>query len=178
MATKLKLRLYGDPVLRKVARPVKNVGPAERLLLKEMIRAMYEFDGAGLAANQVGIEEQIFVADAGDGDGPFAIINPEILRKSSKETFLEEGCLSFPKIRINVQRPETVRVRYLNEFGHPIEKDLSGLLAKIFQHESDHLFGRMIIDHATPAELEKYKTQLAELEALNVKSLSRSKAHV
>lgn len=176
MPTKLKLRLYGDPVLRKVARTLKSVGPAERMLIKELIAAMYDFDGAGLAATQVGIEEQIFVGDS--GDGPFVVVNPEILERSSRNTVLEEGCLSFPEIRIRIGRAETIKVRYQNEFGQLIERELSGLPAKIFQHEIDHLNGRLIIDHATKAELEKYRPQLAKLEALAAKAAPRSRAHV
>ncbi len=175
MPTALKLRYYGDPVLRKTARPVKGVGPAERLIIREMIRAMYDFDGSGLAAPQVGIDEQIFVADA--GDGPFAIINPEVVRIIGKETFYEEGCLSLPGIRINVKRPEAIAVRYQDDTGRIIERELSGLMAKIFQHEGDHLFGRMIIDYATPADREKFKVQLAKLEALSC-DLARSKVKV
>jgi len=165
MPTALKLRYFGDPVLRKPAKPLRGVGPVERLIVKEMIRAMYDFDGLGLAATQVGMDEQIFVAD--DGDGPFAVINPEILWASPRKTPLEEGCLSFPGIRISVHRPERVRVRYWDETGRTVERELSGTLAKVFQHETDHLFGRMIIDHATPEEKEKYKVQLAKLEALS-----------
>jgi peptide deformylase len=164
MATALKLRFYGEPVLRKVAKPVKEVGPAERFLVQEMIRAMYEFEGSGLAATQIGIEQQIFVADA--GDGPFAIINPEIIKKSSKETEVEEGCLSLPKIRIMIKRPAEVRVRYFDEHGRKVEKALTELMARIFQHESDHLNGRMIIDYASRAERLKFKEQLAALERL------------
>lgn len=176
MPTALKLRYYGDPVLRKKARPLKGVGPAERLIIKEMIRAMYDFEGAGLAAPQVGIDEQIFVADA--GDGPFAIINPEVVKASEKETVLEEGCLSLPGIRINVKRPESILARYLDENGRKVERELTGLMAKIFQHESDHLMGRMVIDYATPADMEKFKVQLAKLEALTSQPmLVRRKAH-
>ena len=175
MATKLKLRFYGDPCLRKPAQRVKTVGPAERLIIHEMAQAMYEFEGSGLAAPQVGIDQQIFVADV--GEGPFAVTNPEFLIKSSQETVLDEGCLSLPKIRVNVSRPEVVRVRYLDETGRQVERDLSGLMAKVFQHESDHLNGRMIIDHASKEEKAKYKAQLADLEALSKKPVVRSKAH-
>ncbi len=165
MPTALRLRYYGDPVLRKHAKPVKSVGPAERLIVKEMIRAMYDFEGSGLAAPQVGIDEQIFVADA--GDGPFVIINPEIIRITGNETIMEEGCLSLPGVRISVKRPESLAVRYMDETGKVFERNLSGLMAKIFQHEGDHLFGRMIIDYATAAEREKFNVQLAKLEALS-----------
>ncbi len=146
-------------------------------MIREMIRAMYDFDGSGLAAPQVGMDERIFVADA--GDGPFAMVNPELLRITGKETVLEEGCLSLPGIRIKVTRPEMVFVRYLDESGRVIERELTGLMAKIFQHEGDHLFGRMIIDYATPADRGKFRIQLAKLEALSSESgLRRSKVNV
>ena len=171
--TALKLRLYGDPCLRKPARVVFSVGPAEKLLIKEMIRAMYDFDGSGLAANQVGIDEKIFVADA--GEGPFAVINPEIIKVSSQLTVLEEGCLSFPGIHIKVKRPESVRVRYMTERGDMLEMDVSGLAAKIYQHETDHLNGRMIIDYASKAEKDQFKDKLNLLEGA---ALRKTRAHV
>jgi peptide deformylase len=166
--TALKLRYYGDPCLRRKAAPVKQVGPAERMLIREMTAAMYTFDGSGLAAPQVGLDLRIFVAD--EGEGPYAVIDPEILAKGDEETVMEEGCLSLPKIRINVKRPEVVRIRYLTETNRFVEKEISGIRAKIFQHEMDHLDGRMIIDHATRAEREKYRDQLARLEALSRKN--------
>ncbi|MBF0619428.1 MAG: peptide deformylase [Candidatus Omnitrophica bacterium] len=164
MTTRLKVRYYGDPVLRRMAQPVRSVGPVERLFIKELISAMYAYDGTGLAAIQVGLEEQIFVADF--GEGPFAVINPMILEASSHETFMEEGCLSFPEIRFKVKRPESIRVRYVTESNMTVERELSGLPAKIFQHETDHLNAKMIIDHASPEEREKFKPQLTRLETL------------
>jgi peptide deformylase len=148
---------------------VKEVGPAERFLIQEMVRAMYEFEGSGLAATQVGIEQQIFVADA--GDGPFAIVNPEIVKRSSQDTDMEEGCLSLPKIRILIKRSSEIKVRYLDENGRKVERELSGLMARIFQHESDHLLGRLLVDYATKADRAKFKDQLAKLEALSKKML-------
>lgn len=138
------------------------------MIVNMMMRAMYEHDGAGLAATQIGIEQQIFVADA--GEGPFAVINPEILKKSSDEIIAEEGCLSLPKIRVNVKRPAKISVRYLDENGRKVERSLTDLLARIFQHESDHLFGRMIVDYASNEEKKKYKDQLAHLEKLAKKN--------
>ncbi|MBF0330996.1 MAG: peptide deformylase [Candidatus Omnitrophica bacterium] len=155
--------------MRKPARKVLAVGPAEKMLIKEMIRAMYAFDGSGLAAVQVGIEEKIFVADA--GEGPFVVINPEIIKFSLKQTVLEEGCLSFPGIHIKVKRPESVRVRYMTERSETVEIDVSGLAAKIYQHETDHLNGRMIIDHASKAEKDRFKVQLAQLENIALKKI-------
>jgi peptide deformylase len=155
MKTRLKLRTYGDPCLRKPASKVLVVGPAERMLIKEMIPAMYAFDGTGLAANQVGIDMNIFVADI--GEGPFAVINPEIVRSSKEETVLEEGCLSFPDIHIKIKRPRDIRVRYMTERNDVVEADLSGIPSKVFQHEIDHLQGRLIIDHASKEQKAKIK---------------------
>ncbi len=167
MTTRLRLRTYGDPCLRQVARPICAVGPAERLLIREMITAMYAFDGTGLAASQVGVLEMIFVADI--GECPFAVVNPRVIHKSVKQTVMEEGCLSFPGIRIKVKRPEKISVRYLSERNETLEVELSGTPAKVFQHEIDHLNGRMIIDHASRLEKIKFKDKLKHLESLQKK---------
>ena len=164
MTTRLKLRTYGDPCLRKPTRVVLSVGAAERLLIKELIPAMYAFDGTGLAANQVGVDAKIFVADI--GEGPFAVIDPEIIQVSDRQTVMEEGCLSFPGIHIKVKRPETIRVKYLNERNEKVEADLTGIPSKVFQHEIDHLNGRASIDHASKAEKARFKEKLDALEAL------------
>jgi peptide deformylase len=147
---------------------VLRVGPAEKLLIKEMIPAMYALDGTGLAANQVGIDARIFVADI--GEGPFAVIDPQIIQASAHQTVMEEGCLSFPGIHIKVKRPEQIRVKYLTERNETIEADLTGVPAKVFQHEIDHLNGRAIIDHASRAEKIKFKDKLAALEASHRKN--------
>ncbi len=162
--------------MRKPAQQVKSVGSAERMIIREMIQAMYDFEGSGLAAPQVGIDQQIFVADV--DEGPFVVINPELLGRCAKQTVLDEGCLSLPKIRINVSRPETIRVRYVDEQGRKVERELSGLMAKVFQHETDHLLGRMIVDYASPEEKLRYKAQLAHLESLSQKAPVRKKSRV
>jgi len=133
-----------------------------------MIPAMYAFDGTGLAANQVGVDARIFVADI--GEGPFAVIDPEIIKFSARQTVLEEGCLSFPGIHIKVKRPESIRVKYLSERNEVIEAELEGVPSKVFQHEIDHLDGRAIIDHASRAEKIKFKDKLAALEASHRKN--------
>ena len=133
---------------------------------------MYAFDGTGLAANQVGIEARIFVADI--GEGPFAVINPEVIQASAKQTVLEEGCLSFPGIHIKIDRPEAIRVRYMNERNETVEAELTGVPAKVYQHEIDHLNGRMIIDYASKAEKARFKGQLAALEASHQKKRSHA----
>ena len=108
ITTKLKIRIYGDPILRQKASPVKAVGPAERLLIASMMETMYGHKGIGLAAPQVGISEQIFVVDI--GEGPIVVVNPKILSRSGQEV-REEGCLSMPGIVMHVKRPQKIRVR-------------------------------------------------------------------
>lgn len=153
----LKIRVYGDPCLRRKSEPLKEVGPSERMLIAAMLDTMYESKGLGLAAPQVGINQQIFVADV--GDGPIVVINPKILkRKGSAE--LEEGCLSIPGITVNVKRPDHITVQYRDENNRPVEAELKNILARVFQHENDHLNGKLIIDHAALRERLKLLKQL------------------
>ena len=159
--TKLKVRLYGDPILRRKALEVKEVGPAERILIAAMIETMHGHKGIGLAAPQVGVSEQIFVADI--GDGPVVVVNPKIIARGGQEV-REEGCLSIPGIVLNVKRPKKIRVRYLNEDNQTIERDYSDLLARVILHETDHLKGKLIIDYASLIQQRKIKKQLKSLE--------------
>ena len=159
--TKLKVRLYGDPILRQKALEVKEVGPAERILIASMIETMHGHKGIGLAAPQVGVSEQIFVADI--GEGPVVVVNPKIIARGGQEV-REEGCLSIPGIVLNVKRPKKIRVRYLNEDNQTIERDYSDLLARVILHETDHLKGKLIIDYASLIQQRKIKKQLKALE--------------
>ena len=157
ITTKLKIRIYGDPILRQKASLVKAVGPAERLLIASLMETMYEHKGIGLAAPQVGISEQIFVADI--GEGPVVVVNPKILSRRGQEV-REEGCLSIPGIVMNVKRPQTIRVRYLNEENKTVEMEYSDLLARVILHETDHLRGKLIIDYASLLEQRRIKKKL------------------
>ena len=162
MTTKLKVRFYGDPCLRKKSSPVKSVGPAERMLIQAMLETMYEHKGVGLAAPQVGINEQIFVTDIGQGQGPIAFVNPHIIKKSG---FLkqEEGCLSIPGVVVKVKRAEKIKVRYLNQYNKVVVEEFPELLARVIQHETDHLHGKLIVDYASFFEKKKIKEQLKNL---------------
>ena len=106
--TKLKVRLYGDPCLRRESDPIEEVGPSERMLINAMIATMHYQKGIGLAAPQIGINRQLFVADV--GDGPIAIMNPKIIQVSGLSE-MEEGCLSIPEVNIIVERPEKIVVQ-------------------------------------------------------------------
>jgi peptide deformylase len=140
----LKVRLYGDPCLTAKSKPVKEVGPAERMLINSMFETMQAQRGIGLAAPQVGINEQIFVVDT--GKDAFAVINPKIIRAVGSEVG-EEGCLSIPHLQVNVKRAKEVDVEFLDENNQLVRARISGLLAKVFQHENDHLQGKLIIDY-------------------------------
>jgi peptide deformylase len=140
----LKVRQLGDPVLRQKAKPVKEVGPVERMLISAMFETMEANKGIGLAAPQVGISEQIFVVDTGKDS--FAVINPKILNATGSEA-MEEGCLSIPDVHVVIKRATTIDVEFIDENNQKVRAKLSGLAAKVFQHEYDHLQGKLIIDY-------------------------------
>ena len=145
----LKIRLYGDPCLTTKSKLVKEVGPAERMLIASMFDTMSGQKGIGLAAPQVGINEQIFVVDT--GKDAFAVINPKIIRAVGSEVS-EEGCLSIPHLQVNVKRSKEIEVEFINEDNRLVRAKISGLLAKVFQHENDHLQGKLIVDYLTADE--------------------------
>ncbi len=157
----LKIRLYGDPCLRKRSVPVIYVGPTEQSLLQAMLAAMREHKGVGLAAPQVGINQQIFVMDI--GDGPLAFINPRIVKKFGAD-IIEEGCLSIPGVTVMVRRPERIVVRYVDEDNQPHEKIYEEMMARVIQHEIDHLEGKLIVDYAGIKGKIKLRPRLRELE--------------
>lgn len=158
----LKIRLYGDPCLRRKSDRVEEIGPAERLFIKSMIVTMHEGKGVGLAAPQVGVNRRIFVADI--GEGPEVFINLKILKKSRVSDSLEEGCLCMPGVTVNVKRPTKVVVEYTTEDNKVIQKVYDGLMARVVQHENDHLDGKLIVDYAGLKENAQIRSQLKEIE--------------
>lgn len=151
----LKIRKYGDPVLRKKAAPVTEVTDELRKTIFSMFRTMYAEPGVGLAAPQVGVSLRLMVMDvAPEGKSrPMVFINPKIEETKGRLT-MEEGCLSFPDIFAKISRPEWVRVSALNEKGLPVTVSGGGLLARCILHEIDHLDGKLMIDRMTlPARL-------------------------
>ena len=143
---KLKIVKVGDPVLRKVCRPVDTVTPRILTLLDDMIDTMRAADGVGLAAPQVGVLRRIVVIETPD-EGLFELINPKIIAFSGEQES-EEGCLSVPGRWGVTKRPMHVTVRALNRKGETVDITGSGLLAKAFCHEIDHLDGKLYIDIA------------------------------
>ena len=135
-----EIRTEGDPVLQKVCRPVKQMTPRLRVLIDDMLDTMYEAEGVGLAAPQVGVLRRIVVIDV--GEGPIILVNPEMVEKDGEQTG-DEGCLSVPGMAGQVTRPAHVKVKGLNEDMMPVEYEGEGLLARAFCHELDHLEGVM-----------------------------------
>ena len=134
------IRVQGDPVLEKICKPVKELTPRTKELIEDMLDTMYEANGVGLAAPQVGILKRIVVIDI--GDGPLVLVNPEILMTSGEQTG-EEGCLSVPGMSGQVTRPNYVKVKALDMDMKEQEYEGEGLLARAFCHEIDHLDGKM-----------------------------------
>lgn len=140
------IRTEGDELLRKKSRIVEVIDARTRTLIQDMKETMYNANGVGIAAPQVGVLKRIIVVDV--GEGPIVLINPEIIESSGSETDVE-GCLSIPGKEGNVERPAFVKVKGLNEDGIEIICCGEGLLARDFCHEIDHLNGILFIDKAT-----------------------------
>jgi len=140
----------GDPLLRQKSEPVGQVTKRIRKLIKDMLETMNSADGVGLAAPQVGISQRIIVVDV--GEGPVALINPELEEASGKELDVE-GCLSIPGTFGYVERAQQVTVAGLNESGRSVRIRAEGLFARALQHEIDHLEGVLFIDRAVEIEV-------------------------
>ena len=143
------IRTYGDELLRKKSRMVDEINQRTLLLIKDMKETMYNSKGLGLAAPQVGILKRIIVIDV--GNGPIALINPEIVEMEGSN-ISNEGCLSIPGVQKNVERPEKITVKALNEKGEDIVIPGEGLLARALCHEIDHLDGVLFVDKAIDDE--------------------------
>jgi len=143
---KLSLKTYPEKILREKLKNINKVTEKERKILKEMLALMQATGGVGLAANQAGVDKRLFVVDLQDGYGPLFIINPKIVKKEGMVE-MQEGCLSVPGAVVKVKRAEKVVVEGLNIEGEPIKIEADGLLARAFQHEIDHLNGKLIIDY-------------------------------
>lgn len=159
--TIFKIRLYGDLCLRKKSVPVEVVGPSERLFIQSMIETMHQNKGIGLAANQVGVNQRIFVVDI--GQGPMAFVDPQIVKKFGAVE-MDEGCLSLPGITVNVKRAQKVLVRYKDEYNQLQEKVFEDLLGRVILHETDHLNGKLIIDYAGLRQRRKLIQRLKETQ--------------
>ena len=165
-----KILTEPDPFLRQKSTIVENVNNEIRSLMDDMLETMYAAPGIGLAAIQVGVPKRLIVIDLSKPEekkNPLYFINPEILKKSSKDASYEEGCLSVPNQFAEVSRPDTCEVRYLDYNGQEKILKAEGLLATCIQHEMDHLEGILFIDY-----LSKLK------KSMIVKKLSKQKKNL
>ena len=180
---KLRVTQYGEPILREKGQPVQSFDPEIAELADDMVETMYAADGIGLAAQQVGRAIQLCVVDVNVDEGPpafryaldgktppldlimpLALINPRVEPLPDPREDYEEGCLSFPDIRGIINRPAAVRVDYHDTAGSPHTLTADGLLARVIQHEVDHLNGVLFIDRMTPAERKKVDAAVKQLK--------------
>ena len=167
----LPVYLYGHPVLRKVSDTVTADYKDLRQLIADMYETMYASEGVGLAAPQIGRNDRIVVIDADPVGDSFeeckgrklTLINPEIEILGNQTETRYEGCLSLPGLSEKVKRVEHIRLRWLDEDFQPHEEEISGFLARIVQHECDHLEGKMYIDHISPIRKQLIKGKLADI---------------
>ena len=170
---KLPIITLPDPVLRRVSAPVERVDEEVRRLMDDMLELMYAAPGVGLAAIQVGVPRRIVVLDVaeeGEERAPLYLVNPELVVLGPETRLHEEGCLSIPDVRVEIERPSTVTLRYLDRAGEQRELAADGLLATAIQHEVNHLDGKLIIDFLSSLKrdmvVRKFKKQARAAEAL------------
>jgi peptide deformylase len=159
----LPIRTLGDPVLKVPSMPVTTFDTALRRLFDDMVETMYDAPGVGLAGPQVGLSRRLFVFDDGES-GPMFMANPDLL-EATGDVVEEEGCLSIPGPYHPTRRAGSIRCRGMDVYGHPQELEGEGLLARIFQHETDHLDGLLYIDRL---DEEGRRSVLAELRRIEL----------
>ncbi len=160
-----KVLHMGDESLRKKARPIDVINRRILTLLDDMADTMYDENGCGLAAPQVGVLRRAIVIDVGDENGLIQLVNPEIIASEGEQEKIE-GCLSIPGRRGYVVRPEKVTVRGVNRGGKEVEIQAEGLLAVAFSHEIDHLDGALFVDKMTREASEEDEAKETEVETV------------
>jgi peptide deformylase len=161
---------FPDPRLRTVARPVEAFDADLGRMINDMFETMYSAQGIGLAATQVNFHKQLLVLDVSETrDQPHVYINPRIIESEGSET-CEEGCLSVPGIYAEVSRAEKVRISARDPDGNPFEKELDGLHAVCFQHEMDHLKGKLFVDYLSPLKQRMVRKKLEKQRRQGIKN--------
>lgn len=168
---KLPVYLYGHPVLREISEPVTADYPELKELVANMFETMYASEGVGLAAPQIGRNIELVVIDADPVSDAFpeckgrklVIINPDLEILDGEKISRAEGCLSLPGLSEDVKRVEHIRLKWLDENFQPHEEEISGFLARIIQHELDHLDGNLYIDHISPMRKQFLRTKLRNI---------------
>ncbi len=158
------IRTFGDPVLRTPAAPVDDLTSELQRLIDDMLETMYDAPGVGLAAPQIGVSKRIFVADV--GDGPFVMINPEVVETSGEWTF-DEGCLSVPGRFWPIERPGFARAKGIDLDGNAVEYAGDEVMGRLLQHEIDHLNGILLLERL-PKRVRKLALRDLRREALGL----------
>jgi peptide deformylase len=162
----LDLVFYPDPRLRRVAEPVEDFGEEFQEIVQAMSRRMHTSGGVGLAAPQVGLSRRVLIINpTGEPADELVLINPRILERTGPPTLLEEGCLSFPRIYAEIERPDECTVEARDPAGETVQTVFRGFPSRIIQHEHDHLEGVLLVDRMSPADKLRNKNALEELVA-------------
>jgi peptide deformylase len=168
-----EIRTYGDPVLKSQSLAIENIDDKLVRLTDAMLDIMYDAPGIGLAAPQIGVQKQLFVYDI--GDGAEVLINPVVV-ESSGEWVYEEGCLSIPGLYVEMVRPKEILLKGINIDGEEVSVEADELLARLFQHELDHLNGVLMFERMTPDQRTEALAEYRRLtEALDDASGAREK---
>ncbi|MDF1839369.1 MAG: peptide deformylase [Planctomycetota bacterium] len=166
-ALEFQISLYPAPILRKPAKPVEAFDEALQATVDAMYALMFESRGVGLAAPQVGLNQRILVLnEKGDPEAPehnLTLINARIVARGGKKTLHEEGCLSFPGIYGEIERPERCTVEAFDVKGNPIKEEFDGFRSRVIQHEYDHLEGILLVDRLSQADKHRNKADLQEM---------------
>lgn len=156
------IRVFGDPVLRQESREVDSIGAETERLVRTMFEVMDREKGIGLAAPQIGVQRKIMVWRHPDTEEGYVLVNPRIVERSDETITAPEGCLSVPGQTMEVARSERVVVDALNLRGDPVSVEATGLLARIMQHEIDHLEGHLILDRTSAEERKRVLRELRD----------------
>jgi len=183
---KYPITVYGDPLLRRIAKEIKQDNPKLKEIIENMWETMYHSDGVGLAAPQVGKSIRLFVIDATSAaeeepeleDFKKVFINAEIIETTGEEWVMNEGCLSLPEIREDVSRPDEVTIRYFDEDFVEHEETYRGFAGRVIQHEYDHLEGKLFVDYLAPLRKRLLKGKLQNIAKGKVQPHYRIKVPV
>ncbi len=170
----LPITLYGDKILREKTKDIKKIDDQIIKIIEDMFDTMHNADGIGLAGNQVNIDKSIFVVDLRPIEGyektkPMVFINPKIIDKSDIIEPHEEGCLSLPLVRAEVLRPKGIKIEYLDINENLVTLETDDFLARVIQHEFDHLIGKVIADRVNPFIRKKLKDDLLKIKRRDIK---------
>ena len=168
---------YGNPILKKKCKPVTDFSDLDGLI-NDMFDTMYEENGIGLAANQIDVDLQLFVVDISDideeGESIHVFANAEII-ESEGESWMNEGCLSVPNVRLDVKRSNKIILKYQDRNGKKFTNEFDELLARVIQHEVDHLNGNLIINRVSKAEKISVSKKLKLIKENSVKTMESNK---